>query len=188
MEPPPPPLPISARLVIHPSVHPSECVGQRRGVGGGRGWLTPKPYYFQIDLNVSDIRATITGGSGSSWPAPPSLCCLCRAMLGTIRKMCFLLSHHQACELDEEHLAACVLRPACLLESLHTQKNHQCVSDHQLQAVSPPHCRVINLIHHHFAKITVFQQRASSCLLMVIVCGFLLCDLAEIGACLCLLN
>lgn len=64
MDPPPPP--ISARLAIHPSIRGRGVWGSEEDEEEEGGRLMRKRYYFQIDLNMSDIRKTITGDSGSS--------------------------------------------------------------------------------------------------------------------------
>ncbi len=151
---------------IHPSIHPSEArvCGGRRREGEGVGWRENV-----ITFRVTEIWAIFARFSQLTAAPRDRLHRLCVALAGRCwddQTVCFPQPSPGMWTGWRAPCCPCAPAPACLPARLPawmapcwSLKTPQCVSD-QLQAVSPPHCRVINLIHH-FAKITVFQQRAS---------------------------
>lgn len=109
---PPPPFHYPS---IHPSLQPRPgCVWGSEQGGGGFGWCENG-----VTSRLSEIWEVFARWMRVT-AAPrerlqPLCVRVCRATLGRAAYP-FPPSHHQACGLDEEHLAACVLqlRPACL--------------------------------------------------------------------------
>lgn len=150
-----PPTPHSTR---HPSISPSEGVwGSREGREGG-SWCENG-----VTLSLSEIWAIYARLPLMTATPCDRPCRLCDASAVRCWDDQYICCHHHACGLDEEHLSACVLQlwPAChaWMAPCWSLKTPQRVSD-QLQAVSPSHRRVINLIHH-FAR--CFNQEHHIC-------------------------